>query len=134
MQWQDSSKHAAKALEKWYEGMAIDTLYPQFVKTCLIDQARLRTSLVALAVERYRVANNAWPEDLASLVPAYVAVIPTDPFTAQPLHFRLTSDEAVVYSVGPDGMDHKGELDRSVKPADGSDIGFQLWEVGKRRR
>jgi hypothetical protein len=40
----------------------------------------------------------------------------------------------VVYSLGPDRADNKGNLDRSGRLADGTDVGFQLWDVGKRRQ
>jgi len=43
------------------------------------------------------------------------------------------ADGVVVYSLGPDRTDNQGKLDRTPSLADGTDLGFQLWDVAKRR-
>jgi hypothetical protein len=59
--------------------------------------------------------------------------VPTDPFDGQPMRYRRTADGIVIYAVGPDGVDNQGALDRTGRTPDGTDLGFQLWDVAKRR-
>jgi hypothetical protein len=97
-------------------------------------QAVLEAALAAVAAERYRLAKRDWPRDLAALVPEYLAEVPTDPFDGQPMRYRRTPDGIVIYAVGPDGVDNQATLDRTGRTPDGTDVGFQLWDVAKRRK
>ena len=54
-----------------------------------------------MAVERYRLANGRWPDDLAALVPRYLDAVPADPFDGQPLRYTPSKLDATVYSAGP---------------------------------
>jgi serine/threonine protein kinase len=96
--------------------------------------ARLRSGVTALAAERYRLAHGDWPRDLVALVPTYLKEVPTDPYDGKPVRYRHTTDGAVVYCLGPDRTDNQGNLSRSSPPADGTDVGFQLWDVAKRQQ
>jgi tRNA A-37 threonylcarbamoyl transferase component Bud32 len=98
----------------------------------LREQANSQAALVALAAERYRLVKKDWPADLAALVPGYLAEIPRDPFDGQPMRYRRIPDGITIYAVGLDGVDNQGALDRTVKMPDGTDIGFQLWDLAKR--
>jgi hypothetical protein len=100
--------------------------------SCLRVQAVLDSALAAVAVERYRRAHGDWPAGLRSLVPAYLKEVPKDPYDGAPLRYRRVADGVVVYSVGPDRADNQGALVRGVKPADDTDISFQLWDVTRR--
>ena len=53
-----------------------------FTQTSL-DQARL-----AIAIERCRIARGAIPETLAELVPDFIAELPRDVYTGQPMIYR----------------------------------------------
>jgi hypothetical protein len=97
------------------------------------DRADLRCAMVMLAVERYRRVNNHWPEAMTDLIPAYLAKIPLDPFDGAPLRYRRLDDGVVIYSVGPDGTDNGGKLAKDPMK-DGTDRGFRLWDVPKRRQ
>ncbi|HZV06745.1 MAG TPA: serine/threonine-protein kinase [Gemmataceae bacterium] len=97
-------------------------------------QAQLHAALAAVAVERFRLAKNDWPKDLASLVPEYLDEIPTDPFDGQPLRYRQVADGVLIYSIGQDRVDNQGALDHTGRMPDGTDIGFQLWDAAKRRQ
>ena len=101
---------------------------------CLRFQAVLLCAQAGVAIERYRLAHGEWPSDLASLVRAYMPVVPTDPYDGLPPRYLRTADGVVVYSVGPDRSDNQGNLVRNAKPTDGTDVGFQLWDVAKRRQ
>jgi tRNA A-37 threonylcarbamoyl transferase component Bud32 len=96
-------------------------------------QALLGAALAAVAAERYRLAKKDWPRDLAALVPEYLPEVPTDPFDGQPMRYRRTADGIVIYAVGPDGVDNQGALDRTFRKPEGTDVGFQVWDVAKRR-
>ena len=60
--------------------------------------------------------------------------VPADPFDGKPLRCKRTDDGLIVYAVGPDGEDHGGKLDRKNPAGKGNNMGFQLWDVNKRRQ
>ncbi len=98
-------------------------------------QALLSSAVVALAAERYRRQQGRWPESLAVLEQAkLLREIPVDPFSGKPLLLRRLGDGLVVYSVGPDGMDNGGAMNRDNPVARGTDIGIRLWDPEKRRQ
>ncbi len=96
-------------------------------------QANLRSAIVVLAAERYRRQLGRWPESLEALVPQYVHEIPLDPYTGRPPIMKRLDDGLVIYTVGEDGIDNGGNLDDNPKKP-GSDLGYRLWEVDKRRQ
>lgn len=107
------------------------------------DRAELRGAVVMIAVERYRRAKNRWPDTLAELVPEYLAKVPLDPFDGALLRYRRLGDGVVIYSVGPDGHDDAGNLEglqdlseiiTGAPAKKGTDLGFRLWDVSKRRQ
>jgi len=72
-------------------------------------EARRRAAMVAIAVERYRLANGgSTPEDLDELIPQFLRSIPSDPFDGQPLRYKELPTGFVVYSIGPDRTDDGG--------------------------
>jgi hypothetical protein len=97
-------------------------------------EAELRCLLAALAVERHRLARGRWPESLQVLVPGQLAQVPVDPYDGKPLRYRRTADGVVVYSIGSDGTDNGGKLDRSRNSVPGTDVGVQLWDVARRQQ
>lgn len=97
----------------------------------------LRSMIVILACERFRLQDQSkrWPASLDELVKAkLLAAVPTDPMDNQPLRYRRTPDGIVVYSVGFDGKDNQGNIQREQPYLDGVDLGYRLWDVEKRRR
>jgi hypothetical protein len=98
-------------------------------------QAEVRCALLMLAVERYRLKHQRWPETLDALVAdKLVARVPTDPYDGAPLRFARVEDGVVIYSIGPDGKDDGGYINRQDPVAAGTDLGFQLWDVARRRQ
>lgn len=71
-------------------------------------EARRRSALVALAIERYRLENHRPPARLDELTPKYMAQVPTDPFDGRPLRYQSLEKGFVVYSVGSDRIDNSG--------------------------
>ena len=103
----------------------------------IAQACRRKSALVAamrglIAVERYRMKNGKWPAKLVDVVPAFLERLPTDPFDGKPIRMAKVADGVIVYSVGVDGVDDGGKLDRKKPTAPGVDLGFQLWDNGKR--
>jgi hypothetical protein len=97
------------------------------------NQAELRCGVVLAALERYRRANQRWPDALVDLVPTYLSDVPLDPFGGAPLRYRRLDDGVVIYSVGPDGKDNGGKLGKDPTK-EGTDLGLRLWDVRQRRQ
>ncbi len=51
-----------------------------------------REALIACALERYYLAHGNYPTTLAELAPAFIATLPTDVFSGQPLGYSRSSD------------------------------------------
>ena len=67
--------------------------------------ARHGLARLALAAASSRAATGVLPERLDELVPTYLSVVPTDPFSGAPLRSRRDGKTLILYSVGPDGRD-----------------------------
>lgn len=89
-------------------------------------EARARVTLAALAVERYRLAEGHLPKSLDNLVPAYMEIVPEDPFNGQSLRYRRLKTGFVIYSVGEDLSDNGGaEINkRKLDPS-----GKLIWDI-----
>ena len=93
------SMTASMAMPDWSKAMRI----------AAETKARLVALKAALAIERFRLANNnALPETLDALVPNYCPSSPRDPFDEQPLRYKKIARDYVVYSIGADGIDNAG--------------------------
>ena len=99
-----------------------------------MDDALIRTAIVALATEQFRLEHRRWPESLDQLVPSYLSAVPHDPFLPAPLKLRKFSDGLFIYSVGYDGHDDGGKINPQMRMRDGADLGFRLWDVDHRRQ
>ncbi len=75
-----------------------------------VMEANRRMAMVAMALERHRLARGDYPSELAALTPAYLGTLPEDPMTGEPLRYvRLDGGEYRLYSVGLDHGDDGGE-------------------------
>ncbi len=88
-----------------------------------------RAMVALIACERYRLAHGKWPAKLDDLVPAYLVAVPADPIDGKPLRYRTWAEGVVVYSVGTNGVDDGGDVERFDK-----DFGYRLWDKGRRRQ
>jgi hypothetical protein len=116
--------------------LSVDRVFAQFsgrLAELHPNQAELRCAVVMVAVERFRRANQRWPRALRELVPGYLSQVPLDPFDAAPLRYARREDGVVIYSIGPDGQDNGGTLDKNPHKV-GADVGFRLWNVPQRRQ
>ena len=93
-------------------------LLPIFVNAVARDLRRLagtRTFRTALALERFRLdSGGALPASLGELVPKHLAAVPADPFTGQPLIYIRNGKGYVVYSVGENALDDRGDAKLDV--------------------
>lgn len=81
-------------------GVAIE-LQPQ-------GNTRRDLACVAMALAAYRAEHKEYPRSLAALSPGYLNRLPTDRFSGRPLKYvRLDPKRYEVYSVGPNGRDHR---------------------------
>jgi hypothetical protein len=96
--------------------------------------ALLRCQVALVAAERYRRAQGKWPESLERLRPGFLSEVPLDPYDGRPLRYKRLADGVVAYSVGPDGTDDGGTLDRDNPVKPGTDLGYRLWDVPQRRQ
>jgi hypothetical protein len=108
--------------------------YPKMEPAFSRCHAILRCQATALAAERYRRLHGHWPQLLDQLAPDFIAAVPTDSFTDDPLLYRRLPDGVVIYSVGLDGEDNGGNVEMGKPNDPGTDIGIRLWDVTKRRQ
>jgi hypothetical protein len=97
-------------------------------------QSILRCAIACLALERYRSEKGTWPERLDDLAPAYLQAVPLDPYDGRQLRYKRLADGVLVYSIGPDGQDDGGAMNRKNPVAKETDLGFRLWDVNQRRQ
>jgi len=92
-------------------GLLTRLLWPTFGLIMQIDTSDTAHALAAqtaLAVERYRLAEEHLPESLDNMVPAYMEFVPKDPFDGQSLKYHTLETGFVVYSIGDDLTDEGG--------------------------
>jgi hypothetical protein len=102
---QQQKSKASNVLLKNYLDFCEKLVSTQYTHRALLDSLR-----VALACERHRLAQGNWPPTLSALVPQYLSAIPLDPFSGQPLLYRLIPDGVVIYSVWMNGVDDQGDV------------------------
>jgi tetratricopeptide (TPR) repeat protein len=74
-------------------------------------QTTVNLARTACALERYRLADNRYPETLEALAPRFIDKVPHDLIGGQTLHYRLTTDgQFVLYSVGWNEKDDGGTI------------------------
>jgi hypothetical protein len=55
-------------------------------------QTQVNQSLIACALERYRLAHGSYPSSLDALVPEYLTKIPNSPINGKPMNYSLNPD------------------------------------------
>ena len=71
-------------------------------------RAKLRLLIAELAVRGCAQEKGQPPRQLHQLVPEYLKAVPQDPFSGQPLVYRLQGTNWLLYSVALDGVDNGG--------------------------
>ncbi|HEY3930862.1 MAG TPA: hypothetical protein VGM58_00665 [Verrucomicrobiae bacterium] len=97
-------------------------------------QNAVNMARIAIALERYRLANGNYPDSLDAIAAQFPNGIPHDIINGQPLHYRRTSDgQFVLYSVGWNEMDDGGAVvfkkggSNQSSPETDTDKGDWVW-------
>jgi hypothetical protein len=81
-------------------------------------QSGLDLCHLACALERYRLAQGQYPENLDALVPRFIERLPRDLISGEPLHYQRQADNTyLLYSVGWNRKDDGGQLAFHERPA-----------------
>jgi hypothetical protein len=80
-----------------------------FPRRGAIAQVAVDQAILACALERYRLANGQFPENLDALVPVFISQLVHDVITGEPYKYRRTDDgRFILYSVGWNEKDDGG--------------------------
>jgi hypothetical protein len=75
-----------------------------------IDESARQIAITVIALKRFELKHAQYPENLSQLIPDFMAAVPIDPMSGDPLHYRRQSDDAfLLYSVGENGVDDGGD-------------------------
>ncbi len=86
------------------------------------NAAHFRALKIHLALERFLLDQGSLPSTLQELVPVYLNAVPIDPYSGDPLLYKVQPDPAppgsyVIYSVGCDQHDHGGDFGSTSSPS-----------------
>jgi hypothetical protein len=80
-----------------------------------------KLTIAAIAIRLYAMDHEGAPPDtLQALVPTYLEKVPTDPMDKQPLRYKHTASDFVLYAIGLNNQDDSGATHSQNKPT--SDI------------
>jgi hypothetical protein len=74
------------------------------------DLALRRLLAVECALSAYRASHGVFPEQLAELAPAFIKVVPPDPYSAAPFGYRRQRQSFLLYGMGPRGGNNEERL------------------------
>jgi hypothetical protein len=97
-------------------------------------KALLRVARVMVAVERFRLAHDRWPDAIDVLIPTYLGAAPIDPYTGRELILRKLPDGVAIYSLGSELADDGGQFEPRGTDNLGFDLGYRLWTPEVRGR
>lgn len=134
--WQDLlslAKSQKTALEEAGLSLKLSKINIPFISDALeklAGQAALQSlTITAIAIQRHQLDHAGQPPDsLADLVPAYLAAVPADPMTKEPLRYQRKGEHFLLYAVGGNGVDDGGDATttppgkRNRGPTEGLDI------------
>ncbi len=112
-----------------FAGMILPALDRTAKKTA-IAQTYVNLARVACALERHRLANGGYPENLDVLGPRFISQLPHDVITGQPLKYRRNTDGSfILYSVGWNETDDGGivAMKKGSTPSVDLDAGDWVW-------
>ncbi|MGL6073855.1 MAG: hypothetical protein ACRC8S_06805 [Fimbriiglobus sp.] len=98
------------------------------------SQALLRAAALGILCEEFRLANGRWPRSLEELPKAQLPKIPLDPYTDQPMLYKILEDRIVIYSQGTNFQDDGGNLSSPRSYEEPRDIGISLYHPAFRRQ
>jgi hypothetical protein len=75
-------------------------------------EAQFNLTIGLLAVKAFEARNGKYPDTLAELTPSIMKIIPQDPYDNKLIKYN--SHDKILYSVGPDMTDNKGDCINDV--------------------
>jgi hypothetical protein len=114
----------------WYERDLLPSLDKSAIQFAH-GQASVDLARIAVALERYRLAQGEYPETLDVLAPKFITAVPRDVIGGQPLKYhRQTDGRFTLYSVGWNETDDGGKvvLGGGTTPAVDFEKGDWVWE------
>lgn len=129
------TQEAQERLKGWlpYKVLA-RTLLPALgpaVRNAANAQTTVNQARLAVALERYRLAQGRYPAQLDVLVPLYLPAVPRDAVNGEPYVYRQpASDRFMLYSVGLNLQDDGGvvALTKQGSPATRVAVGDWVWQ------
>jgi hypothetical protein len=85
---------------------AVSSLAPKVART----QTAADLAVTACGLERFRLEEGHYPDELSQLVPAFLAKVPNDVIDGKPLRYRKEGQRFVLYSVGWNAQDDGGQV------------------------
>ena len=134
-----SISNAIKSAEVESQLPADSSLYNQFLvmllpaltksaKKFVFAQHSLDFVRVAIALERYRLANGHFPEALGALLPKFLEQIPHDVINGELFKYRLTKEGSfILYSVGWNQTDDGGTISQTPSGQPNPETGDWVW-------
>lgn len=98
-------------------------------------QVMVDAGRIACALERFRLARGALPEQLGELVPQWLDHVPPDVIDGQPLRYRRDADGGyLIYSIGWNEQDDAGKIALNKGKDPGVDFanGDWVWQMPAR--
>ncbi|MBM3887785.1 MAG: hypothetical protein FJ388_01530 [Verrucomicrobia bacterium] len=114
----------------WQHRVLVHMLLPavtQISRRSALGQTTVDEATLACALERCRLADGKFPETLDALVPRFIAKLPHDIITGQPLKYRRDDGGYTLHSVGWNEADDGGQL--GVKSVPASEDGDWVWRA-----
>jgi hypothetical protein len=114
----------------WNHYMFAKMLLPALEKSSVKfarAQSTANQAALACALERHWLAHGKYPEALTELVPKFIAQIPNEVVSDQPMRYRRTEHGFTLWSAGWDGADDGGTLLQSAKNNE-TEKGDWVWQ------
>ena len=118
-------KKSGTVMSRVVSNILVSMLLPAVGKATIAEDRLVMNNRlvdVALALAAYRQETRQYPVQLEQLVPEYLDKIPEDLFVGKPVRYQRKSRGYLLYSVGPNQKDNKGQR----QDPDRDDVGFQV--------
>jgi len=100
--------------------------FTQFFREFAMAQTGMDEAALACALERFKITHSDYPAKLDELAPQFIAKVPNDVISGDPLHYQRTADgRYLLYSVGWDGVDNGG---KALSGWFSKDAGDWVWQ------
>lgn len=91
-------------------------------------QTGVEEAMIACALEKFRLHNGGFPEQLDELIPDYITLVPHDVIAGAPLRYQRQADaKYLLYSIGWNETDDGGLIARKSDNTPGRDHEKSDW-------